>query len=117
MRRRRGAQFFFFMAENYSYSQGKNLNSVSPHFIFAHQTTLSFPSLFFSFTTCRLSRTMMIASTASSSASSSFCATARVGRFDDGVFRKKMSSSSSFSSSAFTGTDYVRVKRRREAGM
>ena len=51
MRRRRGAQFFFFMAENYSYSQVKNLNSLSPHFIFAHQTTLSFPSLFFSFTT------------------------------------------------------------------
>ena len=56
----------------------------------------------------RLSRTMMIASTASSSASSSFCATARVGRFDDGVFRKKMSSSSSSSSSSST-------RRRRGA--
>ena len=55
---------------------------------------------------------MMIASTASSSsASSSFCATARVGRFDDGVFggRKKMSSSSSSSSSS------SKTRRRRGA--
>ena len=113
--RRRGAQFFFFMAENYFlYSQGKNLNSqLSPRFIFAHlQTTRSFPSLFFSFTTLSSSVSNDDDSSAasSSSASSSFCATfARVGgRFDDGVFRKKMSSSSSSSSSSST-------RRRRGA--
>lgn len=109
MRRRRGAQFFFFMAENYSYSQGKNLNSLSLLILFLHIKQRSPFPLFSSLSQlCRLSRTMMIASTASSSASSSFCATARVGRFDDGVFRKKMSSSSSSSSSSST-------RRRRGA--
>ena len=93
----------------------KSQLALSSFFIFArHQTTLSFPSLFFSFTTLgrRLSQTMMIASAASSSsASSSFCATARVGRFDDGVFggRKKMSSSSSSSLSS------SKTRRRRGA--
>ena len=109
MRRRRGAQFFFFMAENYSYSQVKNLNSLSLLILFLHIKQRSPFPLFSSLSQlCRLSRTMMIASTASSSASSSFCATARVGRFDDGVFRKKMSSSSSSSSSSST-------RRRRGA--
>jgi len=109
VRRRRGAQFFFFMAENYSYSQGKNLNSLSLLILFLHIKQRSPFPLFSSLSQlCRLSRTMMIASTASSSASSSFCATARVGRFDDGVFRKKMSSSSSSSSSSST-------RRRRGA--
>ena len=110
MRRRRGAPFFFFMAENYSYSQVKNLNSLSLLILFLHIKQRSPFPLFSSLSQlCRLSRTMMIASTASSSASSSFCATARVGRFDDGVFvgRKKMSSSSPSSSS--------KTRRRRGA--
>ena len=110
MRRRRGAPFFFFMAENYSYSQVKNLNSLSLLILFLHIKRRSPFPLFSSLSQlCRLSRTMMIASTASSSASSSFCATARVGRFDDGVFvgRKKMSSSSPSSSS--------KTRRRRGA--
>ena len=101
--------FSFFMAENYSYSQVKNLNSPSLLILFLHIKQRSPFTLFSSLSQlCRLSRTMMIASTASSSASSSFCATARVGRFDDGVFRKKMSSSSSSSSSSST-------RRRRGA--
>ena len=95
------------MAENYS--QGKNLTR-SLLILFLHIKQRSpFPPflLCHNFVVCL---TMMIASTASSSASSSFCATARVGRFDDGVFvgRKKMSSSSSSSSSSKT-------RRRRGA--
>ena len=42
------------MAENYmrEYSRGKNLNSLALLVLFLHvETTLSFPSLFFSFTT------------------------------------------------------------------
>ena len=105
------------MAENYimrEYSRGRKKSKLarSPRFIFARQNNkallVSLSFLLFHNFNSRLSQPMMmIASTASSSASSSFCTasmsrssrwcatSARVGRFDDG---RKMSSSSSSSS-------------------